>query len=58
MCACMRRAVIVANKWWEADPLVGVLSSGRCSQNFVAAHNAGVAVALMLSRSFAFLAAP
>jgi hypothetical protein len=25
----MKRALIVANKWWEADPLVDVLSSGR-----------------------------
>src|ERR1700733_3939126 len=24
----MRRVLIVANKWWEADPLVAVLSSG------------------------------
>jgi len=25
----MRRALIVANKWWEADPLVAVLTSAR-----------------------------
>ena len=25
----MRRAVVLANKWWEADPLVAVLSSAK-----------------------------
>jgi hypothetical protein len=27
----VRRAVVVANKWWEADPLVAVLRSARSS---------------------------
>lgn len=31
----IRRALIIANKWWEADPLVDVLSSSRSTPSLV-----------------------